>query len=304
MHVSRSTVVNAPVEKLFNTLNDFNTWTSWSPWLIMDPNAKVDVRDDNKYYSWEGPRTGSGNMAITTEVENQSIDYDLTFLKPWKSTAKVKFELKPKDGSTEVRWLMDSSMPFFLFFMKKMMEAFIGMDYDRGLSMLKDYVEDGEVHSSLDFKGANTFGGCNYVGIKTDCSMSDLGPSMKGDFDKLWGYMGGHQEAIAGAPFSIYHKWDPVKGQVSYTSGVPVSSTPDGLPGDMITGSIPSTQVYTIGHTGPYLHLGNAWSTLYNMQRSKEFKVNKSIHPFETYENNPMEVPENELRTEVHFPIK
>ena len=34
-----------------------------------------------------------------------------------------------------------------------MMEAFIGMDYDRGLLMLKDLVEKGSVPSKLDFIG-------------------------------------------------------------------------------------------------------------------------------------------------------
>ena len=40
------------------------------------------------------------------------------------------------------------------------------------------------------------------------------------------------------------------------------------------------------------------------MQRSKTFKLNKRIDPFETYLNNPGEVPDRELVTEVHFPVK
>ena len=34
------------------------------------------------------------------------------------------------------------------------------------------------------------------------------------------------------------------------------------------------------------------------------FKLNKKIDPFETYISDPEEVPEEQLVTEVHFPIK
>ncbi len=95
-----------------------------------------------------------------------------------------------------------------------------------------------------------------------------------------------------------------VNGKATYTSAVPVKSIPENLPDGMVSGTIPATQVYTLKHTGPYHHLGNAWTTLYNMQRGKEFKSNKKIHPFESYVNSPMEVDEKQLVTEIHFPIK
>ncbi len=304
MHIKKSTLIGAPVEKIYNTLSDFNQWQVWSPWLIMEPEASVKVAEDAKSYEWEGDRIGTGNMKILSESANRSIDYDLTFLKPWKSTAKVRFELNPQGEHTEVVWLMDSSLPFFMFWMKKMMEAFVGMDYDRGLAMLKDYMEDGEVHSKLDFKGTSTFPGCTYIGIKTSCNLKDIGDSMKEDFEKIGAFARENSELIAGVPFSIYHKWDMVKEQATYTSGIPVKQVPDNLPSGMVTGEIPQTGVYTVGHKGPYAHLGNAWSTMYNMQRAKVFKTNKKIDPFETYVNDPGEVPANELMTEVHFAVK
>ena len=304
MHISKSTVINAPVDKVYNTLNNFNYWTSWSPWLIQDPEAKVEVAGDAKSYSWEGNTIGSGNMKVTAEKPNEAIDYDLNFLKPWKSSAKVRFEMKPKDDGTEVTWLMDSSLPVFMFWMKKMMVAYVGMDYERGLAMLKEYVEDGTVHSKLDFSGASTYPGCTYIGIKTDCTKETIGTQMGKDFDEVGTFMADHKDLVAGQPFSIYHKWDPVKNKISYTSGIPVSKVPDNLPDRFVTGEIPETQVYTVKHTGPYEHLGNAWSTMYTMERSKTFKTNKKIHPFETYANDPRSVPSNELITEVHFAIK
>ena len=199
---------------------------------------------------------------------------------------------------------MDSSLPFFLFFMKKMMTGFIGMDFQRGLNLLKDYSEDDKVHSKLDFSGRSTFNGMKFIGIKTNCTMKELSKKMSGDFEKIRKYADENKDAIKGDFFSIYHKWDMANGKVSYTSGVSVNNEISNLPTEFIKGEIPNTGIYSIKHTGPYLHLGNAWGTLYNMQRAKTFKMNKKVDPFEVYHNLPGEVDDRELITEVHFPVK
>jgi hypothetical protein len=51
-------------------------------------------------------------MEVTGEEENQSISYDLQFLKPWKSRADVTISLAEKNGGTEVTWTMASSLRF------------------------------------------------------------------------------------------------------------------------------------------------------------------------------------------------
>jgi uncharacterized membrane protein len=171
-HVSKSINIDRSPDEIFKKLNDFNQWPQWSPWLICEPDARVEVAPDAKYYEWEGKRVGSGNMRIINEQPNGSIDYDLTFLTPWKSTAKVRFALEDTGESTKVTWIMDSSLPFFMFWMKKSMESFIGMDFDRGLNMLKEQVEDGTVNSKLEFIGEGSYPGCQYLGITRTCSMS------------------------------------------------------------------------------------------------------------------------------------
>ncbi len=60
MHIKKSVNIKAPVEKVYSKLNDFNHWTAWSPWLIMDPQATVTIAEDAKSYEWEGERVGSG----------------------------------------------------------------------------------------------------------------------------------------------------------------------------------------------------------------------------------------------------
>jgi predicted transcriptional regulator YdeE len=299
-------VINAPIETVYKSISDFHSWTTWSPWLVAEPEAKVAVRKDGKFYSWEGDIVGAGEMTISNEVENESVAIDLLFLKPWKSKAKVHFTMKEEEGGVRVMWDMDSSLPFFMFWMKKMMEAFVGNDYQRGLTMLKDYAEIGKVPATLSVKGMEEFKGCTYIGIKHDNVItSEMSTHMEADYTKLLSYMkDGREKNMAGPSFSIYHKWDMVNGKASYTACVPVNEVPSDLPAGVITGSVPATKVHVMHQTGPYRYIGNIWSAQYMRLRSKKFKGNKGVHPMERYLNSPTNTEENNLETEVLFAVK
>lgn len=304
--VQKQKLIQAPIEKVYDLVGDMSHWAKWSPWLISEPEAKVDVNNDGSQYAWSGHRVGEGKMLITNKTDKE-ISYDLTIIKPWKALSKVKMSLKELDNSkkaTQLTWEMEGSLPFFMFFYKKMMTKLIGMDYERGLNLLKDYAEDGKVHSTLNFHGVSTYSGCNYIGIKRKCSFEASAKFMKEDFTGLMSFARTDDNYSPEKAFTIYHKWDLSKGLVEYTAGVPYQTEPSNLEDQYFKSSIPKTKIYTIEHVGPYHHLGNAWSTLIAMQRNKEFKVVKGIHPFETYGNSPMDTDPKDLIARINFPIK
>ncbi len=302
IQVVKSVSIEKDAASVYSIVSDFHYWQHWSPWLIQEPEAKVTVSEDGKSYAWEGKRVGKGEMKVTNEDKNRSVDYDLTFLTPYKSHAKVRFELNEEQGGVNVSWHMDSKLPFFMFWMKKMMIAFVGMDYQRGLTMLKEYAETGKVASKLEFNGVSNYDGCEYIGIKHDIAMSEMPKVMESDFAKIFEFATSNPDAVAGKPFAMYHKWDLVNGRVSFTSGIPINDNTN-KPNGFELGAIPSTQVYRLTHKGDYHHLGNAWSTIMGMERAKEFKKNKNIHPFEVYDNDPREVSVEDRSTTIHFAV-
>ena len=302
-YVEKSIDIKSSPGVVYAFLSDFNNWRSWSPWLIIEPDAKVKVTAGGKQYAWEGKRAGSGEMKILKENAPHRLDIVVTFLKPWKSTSAVWLELKPSATGTLVSWCMNGNLPFFLFFMKKIMTAYIGMDYKRGLTMLKDQLETGSVPSALTFQGITSFGGCAYVGFRTSCSMDTMGDTMRQDFDKLFSWINDKPDLTDSIPFSIYHKWDIVKNKVEYTAALQVKSVPPVLPNGAVTGRVPAVKVNSIIHTGSYKHLGNAWSAQYSMQQAKVFKWKKGVDPFETYLTTFRSTAENEQVTEVQFPV-
>jgi len=303
-HVERSITIAADVKKAKSIITNFNHWKFWSPWLTLDPDAHVIVAPDGKTQEWDGNRIGAGRMTITAEKDSV-INYDLTFLKPWKSEAKADFLIEPDgESGTKLTWTMDGSLPFFMFFMKNMMERMVGMDYDRGLLMLKDYIEKGRVEAKLEFLGESNVEGFNYVGIKKECTIDTIGEVMAADFEKLMGFAKENKEIITDELFTIYHKYDFNKNKVVYTSGVGIKAAQQHLPSGLFNDKVPATRVQTVRHTGPYELLGNAWSAIMAMDRAKEFKKNKKIPPMEFYRNSPSDTKPIDLITDVCMAVK
>ena len=296
--------IDAPAERIWPHIRQFENWNAWSPWIIAEPETELTYRDDGKGYGWKGKIVGSGEIELLKEDENKAMDMRLSFLEPWQSTNETRFRLDEKNGKTTVAWDMTGSLPWFLFWMKNMMSAWVGQDYARGLRMLQDIAETGSTPSKLDFEGTAEFKGRPYVGVRTSCGMTEIGPKMEADMQTLHAWLGESGTEATGVPFSIYHKWNPGKGLVDYTIAVPVAAKPDATPANIVSGTQPDATTYRVKHTGPYHHLGNAWAAGMMRSRARLFKQDKSVPPFEIYESDPQEVEPNDLVTVVHFPLK
>lgn len=301
--LERSIAIKAPAALVFSNVKNFRNWVDWSPWILAEPKCKLDYAADGNSYSWDGDIIGSGEMEILNAVENREIHYRLSFLKPFKSTSSVSFFFDESNEETDTRWTMSGALPFFLFWMKKMMIAGISMDYDRGLRMLKDHVELGRIPSEMKFSGFDKVEGFEYLGLSRDCDFSEVSKLMGGDMEKLCSIMKESGVEGVGAPVSFYDKFNMTKGAISYTVAVPVEAgTP--CPSGLVAGSLPTLKCYAIHHTGPYRHLGNPWAAGMMHQRAKLFAGNKGHIPFEVYLNDPCEVDEEGLQTSVYFPAK
>ncbi|MEM8867012.1 MAG: SRPBCC family protein [Verrucomicrobiota bacterium] len=304
LKVNRSIVTACSVDQVYGILRNFTKWPEWSPWLVSEPDCQLNFAEDGLSYAWNGQIIGSGRMKLLNEVENVSITYELALFKPWKSVSTVRFELSHHPDGTEVNWMMDGSLPIFMFWMKPMMLAYIGSDYERGLLMLKELAEASRVSSKLDFIGIEETPEQLYVGVQASCSVRRVSEQMEADFKKLGRYIEDQELTTIGAPFTVYHKWDLVRSHCDYMLAFPISKLPSILAPGFVSGSQGGGEVYSIRHTGPYHYLPNAWSAAYMRANAKTFKPKKGLDPFETYENDPADVPEAELVTTIRFPVR
>ena len=146
-HVERSASVAAPPEKVFAIASDFRTWEDWTAWnLKMDPTMKRTFAGPatgvGAAVSWEGKKSGQGEMKLTKVTSPTGFTYDLAFEHgQFKSVGTMRFEASG-DGTTVV-WTDDGDMggnPFYRW-MGLAMDKFIGPDFAKGLEGLKALAE-------------------------------------------------------------------------------------------------------------------------------------------------------------------
>ena len=142
--VQRSKVIKAPVEVVFNKVNDYKTWQSWSPWLWKDPTTKLtfgNVTSGNgANYSWdsENKDVGAGSIETIESKDNESLDQKIKFTKPWESESDIYWTFIPAEGGgTKVTWGMKGEMPFMMRYMASKMDEYVGKDYDSGLVKIR-----------------------------------------------------------------------------------------------------------------------------------------------------------------------
>lgn len=306
-NVVRTIEIDAPASRVRDVISDFNTWPIWSPWLRMEPDSKLSfvgiAGELGHGYDWEGKKVGAGGM-IMTALDANRLEADLTFLKPWKSKAAIVFDFESiGDNKTRVNWHMDSSLPFFMFFMVNKMKAFIGNDYDRGLRMLKDHIETGKIESNTSVEGIVHVPSVLYAGKQYASHMNDLSESMGKAFPEVAQTLSAANADINGAPFCLYNKMDIVKGDFEYIAALPVASSVSGDSG-LICKERPTCQAYKVTHVGSYKHLGNAWATVMHDLQHFKHKLDKRNPAIEVYINDPETTPAAELITEIYLPIR
>lgn len=309
IEVEKSTTIDKPISEAYETVVDFNSWAQWSPWLCIEPSAEVNITNDGintgDIYAWGGEIVGAGEIEHKALTSNKYIEQQIRFTKPYESTSKVYWKFEAiTDSTTKVSWGMHGEMPFFLRFMAKQMEPWIGMDYDRGLLMLKDLIETGSVNTELTINGVDAFEGFTFVGKKEVCPMEDISTSMTETFGVL-DELCSTDKLTFDKAITIYHNFDFTSPDCEYTSGIPVKEDYKPSSDEFYIGSIPTTKVVKVTLKGHYQYLGNAWSAAYMYLNHKKLKPNNEVDVFEVYLTDPNKEPDStKWITEVYLPVK
>jgi len=309
----RSMIISKTKAELMSVVGDFRQWQHWSPWLCMEKDCPVSIeglpQQPQHRQSWDGKRIGSGRMIMTSQTDS-TLHYELAFLKPWKSKSQVELLFDEQGTGTEVTWVMNGRLPVFMFFMKKRMKAWVESDFDRGLLMLKDYLEMGQVNTDTEVQGIQSKAGFYYLGIEAESSIAEMPEMMSKDFERLAALVKSGELPEPNDVLSFYHTYDLVNARCQFTSAFAYqkrldNQTPENSAfKDLSLGQIPEHKSLQVHHRGSYKHLGNAWGAVMAEQRAQKIKMNKSIAWYERYLNSPVETAEADLQTEINIPVK
>ena len=147
--VNRSIKIGQPISKVFDYLKHLKNQTEWSPWEKKDPNMKKEFEGVDGQVGaiskWEGNKeVGVGEQEITRIVENEVVESNLRFFKPWKSESDAYLKVKEdREGDTIVTWGFSgkNKFPVSIMMLFMNMDKAIGKDFEEGLSNLKSRLE-------------------------------------------------------------------------------------------------------------------------------------------------------------------
>lgn len=301
-HVHKSVVIDKPVGEVFEFMKDFQHSKSWDPWMVCDPEAEQEYSE--KYSKWNGEYVGEGEMRLVDETKDKYLEYALEFKAPYKSKAKVWYDFEEKDGGTEVNWHMDGSLPWFMFWMKNTMKGMIGMDFKRGLMMLKDVIENGEIGANSSYEGIVDLEVPYLVGYKAESSIDDIASSMGPLMEKLMKRANELGWKMAGAPLALYTKWDPAKGRCEYYVCLQLNDVKGVDDQEFEIIDFEAGKAMKGLHTGAYKHLGNVWSMLMMRVMKDKVRLRKGIVGLEVYEDDPRDVKMSDVKTSVYLILR
>ena len=230
------------------------------------------------------------------------ISQELQFTKPFATTSEVDWQFDQTGTGVKVTWGMAGHMPFFFRFMAKKMPAIIGMDYDRGLKMLKDYCETGVVLSKIEIVGVVDAPSITFVGKDVSCKMSETETSMKQELGALMVFAIQNQ-LKPNVMLSVYRTTDFTGNQCDYSPGMLIPASETIKANGYEKRTIPASKAIKIIFKGDYKFLPNGWAAAYTCARAKKLKpVNL---PYELYINNPQETMNPaDWVTEIYVPVK
>ena len=146
--VSRTATIAAAAPVVFAQVNDFRSWTAWSPWAKLDPAMKQTCEGapagTGAIYTWVGNReVGEGRMTIVESRPSDLIRVKLDFVKPLAGTSVAEFTFRPEGDRTAVTWTMTGEKNFVAkaIHLVLSMDRMIGDQFEKGLAAMKTVAE-------------------------------------------------------------------------------------------------------------------------------------------------------------------
>jgi uncharacterized protein YndB with AHSA1/START domain len=108
--IEASVKIDAPMQIVFDQVNDLRNWEAWSPWKKMDPLMEMSYSNPpsgkGAFLKWRStdPRIGRGKLILTEVIPNQKIGTAMDFEKEQDNTAEFTFE--EEKNTVKVTWSM------------------------------------------------------------------------------------------------------------------------------------------------------------------------------------------------------
>ncbi|TCP28465.1 effector-binding domain-containing protein [Tenacibaculum skagerrakense] len=309
-NVSRSKVIEQPISKVFNTVNDLKTWEQWGPWHDEDSTIVVTYGDKTVGVgasdSWTS-KDGPGAMKTVAVEMNKSILQEMRFgdYEP----SEILWGFEDVGNGTKVTWTMrDDKAPFFFKVFSALSggwDNMLGPMLENGLNNLDGVVKaipDKYTLSKVTIVDADEK---IFVGYPFKIKI-DQEAMMKAFTESLpkAGMHAANSGLVEGdfIPAALYHKWDEKTGETEFHIGLFLHKEMP-LAEGMEKVTVAGGKYATISKFGNY---GDGdYEAHTAIGKYLEATNMKSRFPlYEVYVNDPSKVKPEEIQTDIYYPIE
>ena len=149
VHITTTTIIDAPIETVYDLIKDYERFPEWSPFLVADPEQKNHVTGENgeigSTFHWEGVGEKSlGFQTLSELAENKYAKMDCNVQKPFKANSTFEYFITETTNGVEVTQEFKTEMGGFAYFMAKLfgMEKQISATNELGLDRMKTVLEE------------------------------------------------------------------------------------------------------------------------------------------------------------------
>ena len=311
-HVERSVVIEAPPCVVFAKVNGFQSFNDWSPFVAVLPDAAYELTGPDfgigAKIAWTvtepKPEVGSQTIVASTPYERVDIELDLGA----QGLAQSTYYLQPEGDGTRLTWAFDTDLGLDIFgrYFGLILDRQLGPLYAQGLANLKRIAEDlPKVDWSMIEIGITNVPSRTiaYTTGSSGREPADIAAALGAAYGRVAVYVTANGLHLDGQPISISNYWD--ERGYGFDAGIPVSGTPTrgaGPDSPVRMGETYGGRVVRAVNVGPYTGLQDTYEKVAAFMEVHELKSNG--RNWDLYVSDPGNTPEDELITEVYFPVK
>ena len=311
-HTERSVVIDAPACVVFSQVNGFKNFNDWSPWVAVMPDATYTFEGPDfgvgAKISWEvaEPESEVGSQTIVASTPYERVDVELD-LGP-QGEAQSAFLLRDEDGGTRLTWTFDTDFGLDIpgRYWGIFLDRQLGPLYAQGLANLKRVAETLPKVDWSDIEIGLTTVPSTTIAYATGSSSNDpteISASLAAAYGQVLGFVSTNGLQLAGQPLAITNYWDD-RG-FGFDAGIPVSGTPGrgaGPDSAVRMGETYGGRVVRAVHVGPYTELEKTYQKVEAFAAAHNVEANG--RPWDVFVSDPGSVAEEELITEIYYPVK
>lgn len=309
MEVSKTTMVNASAEAVFEELNDLRNWQEWQYWNTLDKPGESTITYGEKSagtgasYTWDGKNTGKGKITITESIPNKSVASDIEFT--GSGSAKGLYTVEPQGDSTKttLNFSFDNGMNPIGRWISVFMKGEIERAFDYGLQKIKERAE-AKPKFTVDITEVTT-PVVYYVGIESKgvlATSNEVNELMTKTYGQLATDLNKAKAPTTGAPFCLITKWDDATKQMDMICAFPVDEKAK-VPSKYKVQQIPAGNAVKAIHRGDYRAMEKTHIQINQYIGMKQLSINGA--PWESYLTDPMiEKDTASWVTEIYYPVQ